>query len=228
MPTLAIETDRNAAASVGEQLYTSLRQAIIEGRLQPGRRLPSGRDLAAQLGVARGTILVAYERLASEKLVFGAGSAGTRVCAQLPPSPTATEISLDGPLDAFTRPYSSAPLHSAGRFPAMNLKSGLTQPDPLRSFDSVQSGRSMLRSTLHAGLLYSHWCGFNSNSSRASRLEITWPHDAQCPSSVCLPQQGQNHSPSLNGPEVGAGALNASRSNCARTEMLNNDPLNGH
>ena len=110
MPTLAIEIDRNAAASVGEQIYTSLRQAIIDGRVQPGRRLPSGRDLAAQLGVARGTILVAYERLASEKLVFGAGPAGTRVCAHLPPSPTATEIPLDGPLDAFTRPYSSAPL----------------------------------------------------------------------------------------------------------------------
>src|SRR5690349_18679488 len=109
MPTLAIEIDRNAAASVGEQIYTSLRQAIIDGRLQPGRRLPSGRDLAAQLGVARGTILVAYERLASEKLVFGAGPAGTRVCAQLPPAPIATEIPLDGPLDAVTRPYSSAP-----------------------------------------------------------------------------------------------------------------------
>ncbi|WP_186120713.1 PLP-dependent aminotransferase family protein [Burkholderia gladioli] len=110
MPTLAIEIDRNAAASVGEQIYTSLRQAIIDGLLQPGRRLPSGRDLAAQLGVARGTILVAYERLASEKLVFGAGPAGPRVCAQLPPAPTAAEIPLDGPLDAFTRPYSSAPL----------------------------------------------------------------------------------------------------------------------
>lgn len=110
MPTLAIEIDRTAAAPVGEQIYASLRQAIVDGRLQPGRRLPSGRDLAAQLGVARGTILVAYERLASEKLVVGAGSAGTRVCAQLPPAPTGTEIPLDGPLDAFTRPYSSAPL----------------------------------------------------------------------------------------------------------------------
>lgn len=110
MLTLAIEIDRTGAAPVGEQIYASLRQAIVDGRLQSGSRLPSGRDLAAQLGVARGTILVAYERLASEKLVVGAGSAGTRVCAQLPPGPTATEIPLDGPLDAFTRPYSSAPL----------------------------------------------------------------------------------------------------------------------
>ncbi|MEI6002530.1 GntR family transcriptional regulator [Paraburkholderia bengalensis] len=48
MPSLAIEIDRTAAAPVGEQIYASLRQLIIDGGLQPGRRLPSGRDLAAQ------------------------------------------------------------------------------------------------------------------------------------------------------------------------------------
>ncbi|MGV2701787.1 UNVERIFIED_CONTAM: winged helix-turn-helix domain-containing protein, partial [Raoultella ornithinolytica] len=68
--------DRAAVAAIGEQIHASLRQAILDGRLAPGQRLPSGRDLAAQLGVARGTIRVAYDRLIAENLVFGAGPAG--------------------------------------------------------------------------------------------------------------------------------------------------------
>ncbi len=107
---LSIQVDRAAAAPIGDQIYASLRQAIVDGRLAPGRRLPSGRDLAAQLGVARGTIRVAYERLTAENLVFGAGPAGTRVCSQLPPRRADDEAPLDGPLAGFTRPYSSAPL----------------------------------------------------------------------------------------------------------------------
>ena len=42
--------------------------AILDGRLAPGARLPSWRDLAAQLGVARGTVREAYERLADSAI----------------------------------------------------------------------------------------------------------------------------------------------------------------
>lgn len=75
-----------------------------------GSRLPSDRTLAAQLGVARGTVRVAYDRLTDEGLIFGAGSAGTWVCSTLPPAPCELEEILDRPLAPFTRPYSSAPL----------------------------------------------------------------------------------------------------------------------
>lgn len=107
--TLAIDINRGAAAPVGEQIYASVRQAIVDGRLAPSARLPSGRDLAAQLGVARGTVRVVYDRLTAENLVFGAGPAGTRVCAQLPPNATLDGAPLDGPLAVFNRPFSSAP-----------------------------------------------------------------------------------------------------------------------
>lgn len=107
---LSIQLDRAAAAPIGDQIHASLRKAIVDGRLAPGRRLPSGRDLAAQLGVAHGTIRVAYDRLTAENLVFGAGQAGTRVCSQLPPGGADEEAPLDGPLAGFIRPYSSAPL----------------------------------------------------------------------------------------------------------------------
>ena len=107
---LSIQVDRTTAVPIGDQIHANLRRAIVDGRLAPGQRLPSGRDLAVQLGVARGTIRVAYDRLMAENLVFGAGPAGTRVCARLPAGRTSDETSLDGPLAGFTRPYSSAPL----------------------------------------------------------------------------------------------------------------------
>lgn len=107
---LSIQVDRATAVPIGDQIHASLRQAIVDGRLAPGQRLPSGRDLAAQLGVARGTIRVAYDRLIAENLVFGAGPAGTRVCARLPVGRADEAAPLDGPLAGFTRPYSSVPL----------------------------------------------------------------------------------------------------------------------
>lgn len=107
---LKIALDRSSSAPVGEQIYASLRRAILSGALPAGGRLPSGRDLAIQLGVARGTIRSAYDRLAAEDLVFGAGPAGTRIKGQLPPPSPDLDAPLDTPLARFNRPYSSAPL----------------------------------------------------------------------------------------------------------------------
>src|SRR3546814_49892 len=54
----------------------------------PISRLPSWLDLAAQLGVSRGTVKTAYDALVDEMLLFSAGAAGTRV-ALSPASRTA-------------------------------------------------------------------------------------------------------------------------------------------
>jgi len=109
LDVLSIQVDRAAVAPIGDQIHASLRQAILDGRLAPGQRLPSGRDLAVQLGVARGTIRVAYDRLIAENLVFGAGPAGTRVCARPPVIEAVDDVPIDRPLAAFTRPFSSSP-----------------------------------------------------------------------------------------------------------------------
>ena len=78
--SLGLSIDRKAAASLADQIFLGLRSAIGDGRLAPQARLPSWHDLAAQLGVARGTVRQAYERLRDEQLVFTAGAAGTFVC----------------------------------------------------------------------------------------------------------------------------------------------------
>ncbi len=53
--------------------------AIEGGVLAPGARLPSWQDLAAQLGVARGTVRQAYQKLSAGQLIVASRSAGTRV-----------------------------------------------------------------------------------------------------------------------------------------------------
>ena len=84
-----IAVDRSDKASLAGQIHRGIAAAIREGRLSPGARLPSWQDLATQLGVARGTVRVAYERLADEQLVLSAGPAGTHVAEHpvIPPKP---------------------------------------------------------------------------------------------------------------------------------------------
>jgi GntR family transcriptional regulator / MocR family aminotransferase len=60
-------------------LYTELRSAIIDGRLKSGARLPSTRNLAAQYGLARGTVVAAFQQLQAEGFISSEVSAGTFV-----------------------------------------------------------------------------------------------------------------------------------------------------
>ncbi|MBF5042194.1 PLP-dependent aminotransferase family protein [Aggregicoccus sp. 17bor-14] len=61
------------------QIHRQLRDAILEGRLAPGERLPPTRELAARLSVARNTVAVAYEWLSAEGLLSGRAGAGSFV-----------------------------------------------------------------------------------------------------------------------------------------------------
>lgn len=48
-----------------KQLIERLQQAILAGRLPAGSLLPSSRLLAAEMGVSRNTVVIAYEHLAA-------------------------------------------------------------------------------------------------------------------------------------------------------------------
>lgn len=67
------------------QVYERFRSAIAEGTLKAGDRIPSARALAKEIGVARGTVEVAYSLLASEGYIQARGQAGTVVAPNLQP-----------------------------------------------------------------------------------------------------------------------------------------------
>lgn len=71
--------DRSAKTPLAEQIRHGISAAIDSGVLAPGARLPSWLDLAAQLGVARGTVRTAYEKLSAAQLIVASRAAGTRV-----------------------------------------------------------------------------------------------------------------------------------------------------
>jgi len=81
--------DRGSAVPVLRQVYLEVRRAILAGALPPGGRLPATRALAARLGVARNTVVAAYEQLIAEGFVEGRVGAGTMVARDLP---TALEL----------------------------------------------------------------------------------------------------------------------------------------
>ena len=63
---LLVSIDRESPRTLGRQIEDQLRQAIREGTLRPGTRLPSTRDLARELGVSRPIVVDAYAQLAGE------------------------------------------------------------------------------------------------------------------------------------------------------------------
>ena len=67
-----------------QAVFDRLRQGILAGTLPTGARLPPTRALAEELGVARQTVVLAYERLASEGYVRARTGSGTYVAADLP------------------------------------------------------------------------------------------------------------------------------------------------
>lgn len=79
---LRVELDRSAKIPLADQIRSAIGAAIENGVLAPGARLPSWLDLATQLGVARGTVRVAYEKLAAAQLVVASQNSGTRVAAR--------------------------------------------------------------------------------------------------------------------------------------------------
>jgi GntR family transcriptional regulator/MocR family aminotransferase len=75
---------RDPRISAYRWLYSALRSAILEGRLQPGTRLPATRDLATQYRLSRGTIVNSVEQLKSEGYVQARTGSGTYVSNTLP------------------------------------------------------------------------------------------------------------------------------------------------
>ena len=76
-PLLVI--DRDGTRPIGEQLVEGLRRGILDGTLRPGDPVPSTRALAAELGVARSSVVAAYDQLSGEGYLELRQGASTRV-----------------------------------------------------------------------------------------------------------------------------------------------------
>ena len=81
---MLVSLDASCADPLHRQVYDGLRDAILQGRLAPGARIPSTRVLAADLGVARNTITLAFDQLRAEGYVVGRRGGGTRVRSVVP------------------------------------------------------------------------------------------------------------------------------------------------
>jgi len=76
------ELDRSKG-QLGRQLAQVLRDAVQNGNLRAGDPLPSSRVLAQSLGVARGTVVEAFEQLLAEGVLESQPGASTRVAWSL-------------------------------------------------------------------------------------------------------------------------------------------------
>jgi GntR family transcriptional regulator/MocR family aminotransferase len=87
---------------ITRQIYDQLRERVIDGRLQPGEKLPSTRELAEELAVARKTVTNVFDMLLSEGLLESRRGAGTYVArsfagnyARTMPGPSPIRVRAD-------------------------------------------------------------------------------------------------------------------------------------
>ena len=82
--SLLVRLDPRGAAGLQQQIYASVRRAILDGVVAPGTRLPSSRSFADELGVSRTTTLCAYQQLEAEGYLAARHGSGTFVAHELP------------------------------------------------------------------------------------------------------------------------------------------------
>ena len=134
--TLNLTLDPTETDPLFLQIAARVRSAIVSGGIAAGARLPSARALAAQLGVARGTVDAAYALLAGEGAVVTAGSGGTRASGSAGSRIEATAHTPDMFAEA-RAPKRSDPLPFQMGLPALDAF-----PRKLWSALTVQAARS--------------------------------------------------------------------------------------
>ncbi len=112
-----------------EQIYRSIRQCIVDGRVSAGHRLPSTRELAADLRISRTTALLALEQLRAEGYVVARRGAGVFPAAELPEHRPAVVVPLPRSVD---RPRFSRRGSQLARVAAPDRRRPATAPRAFR------------------------------------------------------------------------------------------------
>jgi DNA-binding transcriptional regulator YhcF (GntR family) len=83
-----VRVDQHAARPLFDQLRTQIIDGIRDGKLSPGTRLPTVRELAGQMSLAVNTVARAYRELESAGMLETRGRFGTFV-ARIDPADNA-------------------------------------------------------------------------------------------------------------------------------------------
>ncbi|MFN8023120.1 MAG: GntR family transcriptional regulator [Acidimicrobiales bacterium] len=78
---MKLTVDHRSAVPPFEQLRVQITQQVARGTLSPGDRLPTVRQLAADLGIAPGTVQRTYRELEAQGVVITRGRHGTEVAS---------------------------------------------------------------------------------------------------------------------------------------------------
>ena len=79
-----IRLDSHSPLPIHEQICQAIRAAVAAQELPAGTLLPSSRELAQHLGVARNTVAFAYVRLVAEGICVSNTRRGTRIATDFP------------------------------------------------------------------------------------------------------------------------------------------------
>ncbi len=82
--TFDLGIDRSDREPIQSQIARQLRDLVLTGRLKPQSRIPSSRALAEELGIARATVVEAFEQLLGEGYLETRSGSATRVASELP------------------------------------------------------------------------------------------------------------------------------------------------
>src|SRR5215469_11460067 len=99
-----ISVDRGAGTPLHQQVYDGYREAILRGDLQPGQKIPSSRELAAEIQISRFPVLHAYAQLLAEGYFESQVGSGTFISTTLPEQMMSSDRNASGRESALTGP----------------------------------------------------------------------------------------------------------------------------
>lgn len=129
---LPLDPSAGGEGPLPARLAAQLRDLVVDGTLRPRDPLPSTRALAERLGIARGSVVAAYEQLSAEGYLAAERGSGTIVhpaLAMLPrpvrPTTAPPQPAPVAPLSPSSATASSAPVAPARTVPApIDLRPG--------------------------------------------------------------------------------------------------------
>lgn len=83
-PLLLLDEGILKENSIKDSVYHTIRNAILDGRISTGIKLPSTRALAEMMSISRNSVIAGFERLTDEGYLYSKQGSGTYVSANIP------------------------------------------------------------------------------------------------------------------------------------------------